>query len=45
VGADLPPLLAGPTLIWHQRHLVHVLREYERFYNFTDRIKASRTAR
>jgi hypothetical protein len=25
--------LLDPTLIWNQRHLLHALREYERFYN------------
>jgi transposase InsO family protein len=25
--------LLDRTLIWNQRHLVHALREYERFYN------------
>ena len=26
--------LLDRTLIWNQRHLLHALREYERFYNF-----------
>jgi hypothetical protein len=28
------------TLIFNQRHLLHVLREYEVFYTSTDRIRA-----
>ncbi|WP_234436248.1 transposase [Streptomyces sp. NRRL S-813] len=26
--------LLDRTLIWNQRHLLYVLREFERFYNF-----------
>ena len=33
VDRQLPPRAAGPDLIWNQRHLMTVLREYEDFYN------------
>jgi hypothetical protein len=34
--------LLDRTLVWHQRHLLYVLREYERSTTDTARIKASR---
>jgi putative transposase len=33
MSADLPPRAARPTLIWYQRHLPLVLREFEQFCN------------
>ena len=36
--------LLDRTLIWNQRHLLHALREYERFYNSTDHTRGSQTS-
>jgi putative transposase len=36
--------LLGRTLIWNQRHLLHALREFERFYNEHQPHRALRAA-
>jgi putative transposase len=36
-------LRAHRTVIWDQRHLLHALREFEQFYNFTGLIRESLT--
>lgn len=33
MGTHLPPRVARPDSDLNQRHLLHVLREYETFYN------------
>jgi putative transposase len=43
VGAHLPPRTPRPHLTYDQRHLLHALREYERFYNEHRPTRASAT--